>query len=106
MIYERNEEEFLRNVETVFERLREYDVILNPKKFHLGLTTNSFVGHEIDSLGINMSQKRVESTIDVILPTNLKERYSFIGLVNCFHTTQRWKNLPDTDGIGGKSTKN
>ena len=32
LIYGRNEEEFLRNVETVFERLREYKVTLNPKK--------------------------------------------------------------------------
>ena len=85
LIYGRTEEEFLRNVETVFERLREYNVTLNPKKVHLGLQTISFVGHEIDSEGINMSQKRVESTIDVILPTNLKELYSFIGLVNYFH---------------------
>jgi len=85
LIYGRNEEEFLRNVETVFERLREYNVTLNPKKVHLGLQTISFVGHEIDSEGINMSQKRVESTIDVIRPTNLKELYSFIGLVNFFH---------------------
>ena len=85
LIYGRNEEEFLRNVETVFERLREYNVTLNPKKVHLGLQTISFVGHEIDSEGINMSQKRVESTIDVIRPTNLKELYSFIGLVNYFH---------------------
>jgi hypothetical protein len=39
-------------------------VTLNPKKVHLGLTTIIFVGHEIDAEGINMSQKRVESTID------------------------------------------
>ena len=63
----------------------DYNVTLNPKKVHLGLQTISFVGHEIDSEGINMSQKRVESTIDVIRPTNLKELYSFIGLVNYFH---------------------
>ena len=64
LIYGRTEEEFLRNIETVSERLREYNVTLNPKKIHLGLTTISFVGHEIDSKGINMSQKRVERTID------------------------------------------
>ena len=45
----------------------------------------ALVGHEIDSEGINMSQNRVESTIDVIRPTNLKELYSFIGLVDYFH---------------------
>ena len=49
LIYGRTEKEFLRNVETVFERLREY-VTLNPKKVHLGLTTASFIGHAIDSM--------------------------------------------------------
>ena len=37
LIYGRNEEDFLRNVETVFKRLREYNVTLNPKNVHLGL---------------------------------------------------------------------
>jgi hypothetical protein len=70
LIYGRTEEEFLRNVETIFNRLREFNVTLNPKKVHLGLSKIQFVGHEIDAEGINMSQKRVESTIDVIQPSN------------------------------------
>ena len=48
---EKTEEEFLRNVETVFDRLREYAVTLNPKKVHLDLTTITFVSHEIDFQG-------------------------------------------------------
>jgi len=36
LIYGRTENEFLRNVETVLERLWEYDVTLNSKKVHLG----------------------------------------------------------------------
>ena len=69
LIYGRTEDEFLRNVKNVFERLREYNVTLNPKNVHHGLQTISFEGHEIDSEGINMSQKQVKSTIDVIRPT-------------------------------------
>ena len=47
LIYGRTEEEFLRNVETVFERLREYNVTLNPKKVHLGQQIISFgVGYQ------------------------------------------------------------
>ena len=79
LIYGRTEEEFLRNVVTVFERLREYNVTLNPKNVHLVLTTISFAGHEIDFEGINMSQKRAESTIDIIWPTNLKELYALVS---------------------------
>ena len=58
---------------------------MNPTKVYLGLTTISFVGHKIDTEVINMSQKQVESTIDVIRPINLKELYFFIDLVKYFH---------------------
>ena len=70
------------------DRLRKITGVqcdIEPFINHVVLTTISFVGHGIDSEGINMSQKRVESTIDVIRPTNLKELYSFIGVVNYFH---------------------
>ena len=84
MIFGRTKEKFLSNVQTVFERLLDYSVTVNPKKVHLGQTTISFTGHKIDTEGINISQKRVLSSIHIIRP-NLKELYSFIGLVNYFH---------------------
>ena len=42
------------------------------------------MGHELDSTGINMSQKRVQSTINFAKPVTLTELYSFLGLVNYF----------------------
>ena len=44
----------------------------------------SFVRHEVDSLGLNMSQARINSTIAFTLPATLKELSSFLGLVNYF----------------------
>ena len=54
------------------------------KKIYLGFDTVPFVGHELDSTGINMSQKRVQSTINFAKPVTLTELYSFLGLVNYF----------------------
>ena len=39
--------------------------------------------HELDSTGINMSQKRIQS-IQFVKPTTLTELYLFLGLVNYF----------------------
>ena len=43
-----------------------------------------FVEHEIDSSGINMSQKRIEGAIAFTTPRTLKELQSFLGLINYF----------------------
>ena len=50
----------------------------------IGFDTIPFVGHDIDARGINMSQKRIESTIAFSKPTSLKELQSFMRVVNYF----------------------
>ena len=54
------------------------------KKLYLGFDTVPFAGHELDSTGINMSQKRVQSTINFVKSVTPTEFYSFLGLVNYF----------------------
>jgi len=54
------------------------------KKIFLGFDTVPFVGRELDSTDINMSQKRIQSTINFAKPVTLTELYSFLGLVNYF----------------------
>ena len=57
---------------------------LKAKKLIIGFDTIPFVGHDIDSRGINMSQKRIESIIVFCKPTSLKEVQSFTGIVDYF----------------------
>ena len=52
---------------------------LNAKKIVIGFDTVSFVGHEINATGINMSKKRIESVISFSKPNSLKELQSFLG---------------------------
>ena len=75
---------YLQNIVDVFQRLREKNVTLNPKKVKLGLNKIQFVGHEIDHEGLNMSKERIENTVDIKQPQNLKELYSFVGVCNYF----------------------
>jgi len=44
----------------------------------------SSIGHEINSSGINMSQKRIEGAIAFTTSRTLKELQSFLGLINYF----------------------
>ena len=82
LIYGDDDDSFVQNVHTIFQKCREKNVTLSAKKLYLGFDTVQFVGHELDSTGINMTQKRIESTIQFAQPNSLTELYSFLGLVN------------------------
>jgi hypothetical protein len=84
LILGRDDDNFISNVRTVFQRCREKNVALNVKKLTIAKDKVQFLGHEIDSCGINMSQKRIEGTIAFAEPSMLKELQSFLGLVNYF----------------------
>jgi hypothetical protein len=79
-----NEDDFVYNVTRVLQWLRDHKMTLNPTKLKLGCTEVEFVGHVIDSDGINMSQKRIDNTINIRLPENLKELHGFLGVANYF----------------------
>jgi transposase InsO family protein len=84
LMYGNDDTTFLDNVRAIFERCRLKNVTLNAKKLKLGDYTAEFVGHTIDASGLNMTQKRIESTIAFAQPKSLKELQSFLGLVNYF----------------------
>ena len=54
------------------------------KKLVIGMTKVPIAGHEVDSLGLNMSQARIDSTIAFTKPASFKELSFFLGLLNYF----------------------
>ena len=77
IIFRSNEDNFLANTRTVLQRCRERNVTLNAEELIIGFDTTPFVGHDIDAKCINVSQKRIESTIASCKPTSPKELQSF-----------------------------
>ena len=102
LVYGHDDADFVANVRTIFQKCRDKTVTLSGKKLYLVFDTVPFVGHELDATGINMSQKRIQSTILFEKSTTLTELYSFLGLVNYFrdHIPQHsavahsWSVLP------------
>ena len=43
-----------------------------------------FVGHLIDTTGLNMTQQRIENTVNIREPSTLNELQSFLGVANYF----------------------
>jgi len=84
IIYGTTEAEFLANLKTVFERFKEFDITLNPKKCKIGLSEIEYVGHVINKDGITFSREKLQKVIDVPLPETCKQLRSFVGLANYF----------------------
>ena len=62
---------------------------MSAKKLVIGMSSVSFVGHEVYSVGLNMTQARFESTVAFTKPEMLKELSSFLGVVNYFRDFMR-----------------
>jgi hypothetical protein len=79
-----SDDEFLENLEQVFQRLSEFNITLNPDKCKLGLPAVEYVGHVIDSTGISFSREKIQEVIDFPKPVTKQELKMFLGLANYF----------------------
>ena len=84
LIHSATESDFIANVRKVFERLREHNVAVNPKKTKLGLTQVEYVGHLVTADGISFTEEKRLKILDFPKPTNEKQIQMFIGLANYF----------------------
>jgi hypothetical protein len=84
IVYGRTEEEFLKNLRQVFERLRKHRILLSPEKCRIGLSKVEYVGHMIDETGLSFSENKLREVLDFPLPTTHKGMKSFLGLANYF----------------------
>ena len=77
-------EEMLDQIELVFNRLKESNLKIKPKKWHFFDTTVLFMGHVLYAEGISTNPKKVEKVWDWPIPTNAKEVHSFLGLASYY----------------------
>ncbi len=89
----KDEDEFLSNLRSIFARLREKNVKINPDKCELGVTQLEFVGHVVDCNGVTMSDENIRKVLDFPLPDNVKALRSFVGLCNYFSDHLRDSSL-------------
>ena len=61
LVFASTEEEALRRLEVVFQRLRENNLKLSPKKCHLMRSSVKFLGHIIDGNGVAVDPAKVDA---------------------------------------------
>ena len=90
LVWGRTFEEFSKRLETVFKRLREYGITINPEKAKLLMNKVQFVGYILDKEGIEFSEEKKEKALDFELPLTYMSLKSFMGIAEVFH-----KHIPN-----------
>ena len=57
LVHATSDEEFVERLKLVFERFRKYKPTINPDKTAIGMSVTEFVGHHIDSSGIQFHEE-------------------------------------------------
>jgi hypothetical protein len=84
LVFGSTREEFVRNLELVFQRLEKYNVTLSPKKCFLGMSEIEYVGYTVNADGHHFSREKLDKVRDFIKPVRQCELKQFLGLANYF----------------------
>ena len=86
LIASSSEKEHKHHLQLIFERFKEYGVLLHPSKCELVATSLQFLGHIISSEGIRPSDTTKVSAIrEFPHPSSQRQLKEFLGLVNFYH---------------------
>lgn len=103
-----NEDEHLKHLDLLFQRLNEHGLVINPSKCQFGQKSLEFLGHVIDARGCRPLPSEVDAIREFPLPQTVKQLRRFIGLVNFFRRFIRQcaqRLAPLTDALKGNPKK-
>ena len=86
LVFGHSEQELIINLHKVFERLKKYNLTLNPKKCRFGMSEVEYVGVVLNEHGLSFSHKKKDSIMNFPKPIVQKQLKSFVGLANYFCT--------------------
>ena len=84
IIFSRSFEEHVENLKEVFERLKEANLKLSPKKCHFFKKQVKFLGHIVSENGVSTDPSKIQAVKDWPVPKNVKEVRSFVGLTSYY----------------------
>lgn len=80
----RTEEEHLRNLTAVLQRLQKAGLKLKNKKCTFFAKSVEYLGHKIDADGLHPMPEKVQAVKDAPCPMNVSELKSYIGLLSYY----------------------
>jgi hypothetical protein len=84
IIFGRTKEEYLRNMQTVLQRLEEKGILIKRSKCQFGLRKIMFLGHEISGDTVSLSDDRKKALNELAQPKTISQLRSFLGMSKFF----------------------
>ena len=82
IIKSRESSDHLTHLRKFFERLRRYNLKLNPAKCAFGVRTGNLLGFIVSRRGIELDPSKIKEIQELPLPKTRKEVMSFLGRLN------------------------
>lgn len=84
IIWGQDFEDFLKNIQTVFQRLESCGLTLQPDKCEFMKEEFVYLGHTISKNGLQPNDEKIKSVKEFPIPKNPKEIKSFLGLAGYY----------------------
>ena len=75
----------LDQIELVFSWLKAFNLKIKSKKCYFFQASVIFLGHILSADGISANPEKVDKVRDWLVPNNVKELHSFLGLASYYH---------------------
>ena len=84
LVASRSDDDHQRHLRLLFQRLRQFGLVINAEKCQFGRPSLDFLGHRLDAAGSSPLPSYVKGVADFPAPTTVKELQQFLGLVNFY----------------------
>jgi cleavage and polyadenylation specificity factor subunit 1 len=109
LIYSSTEDEQYQYIETVFKRLSEHGLTINPNKCKFVVTELDFLGFRINGEGFLPTDERVCEIKNMEKPRSIKQLRRFLGILNFYRRFKKEAGhvlAPFTNILKGHTRKN
>ena len=105
LIASRSEAEHKKHLHTLFKRLSDYGLAVNPDKCLLGQPQLSFLGYQVTPDGTTPLDSKVQDIVNFQAPTDVKGLQRFLGMINYYRPSLKGlapKLIPLYEATAGK----
>jgi hypothetical protein len=86
VVHSKNEQEHAQHLRTILDRLRQYNLRLNPKKCVFGKQEISLLGYIVSKDGIKANPEKVAAINNMAAPANVADVRSFLGMTGYYRS--------------------
>lgn len=84
LVASNSEEEHVKHLEKLFQRLEAYGIKLNPAKCVFGAEQVKFLGYSVSKEGTQPLQEKIQAIREFKKPENIKQLRQFLGMINFY----------------------